>query len=338
MLVENVRAPALQRFRDASASTSSVQGQPLLPVHALLLQKMVEWPPRVRSGTGPILAAHRPNRSEPEHRHERDRRQGSAFSGNNTCNWRAEELIKSEEFRKRICLASERGDGRGNAVGRSPDGLIKHLIHRNMNTPGAVRRGVYAVPQGRRALGQAPTHVEELAFVVEGRLRPALGHAVRLPGQVHLGVGRRAQEVRVERATTSTCRPTPTIRASRPAMPASSIEQSHHQGHGLRLDRPVGAGAGFLKIAHDLRDGALTQRRSISGALIGINGVRRITSGNDRTACRFHEARLAEIAKGSMTMRVSRWLVASATLAIPAAPARPPVARRLLQGQDHRHA
>jgi len=73
---------------------------------------------------------------------------------------------------------------------RSPDGLIKHLIHRNMNTPElCVEAYMLFLKEGERS-GKHRHMWEELAFVVEGEGYDLhWGHDVRLPGQVSSGSG-----------------------------------------------------------------------------------------------------------------------------------------------------
>ena len=58
-----------------------------------------------------------------------------AFSGTKICNWRADEIVKSLEFRKEYAARPNVIPAEEMPWERSPDGLIKHLIHRNMNTP-----------------------------------------------------------------------------------------------------------------------------------------------------------------------------------------------------------
>ena len=58
-----------------------------------------------------------------------------ALSGNNTCNWRAEDIVHSAEFRKEYASRPNVVRAEDMPWERSPDGLIKHLIHRNMKTP-----------------------------------------------------------------------------------------------------------------------------------------------------------------------------------------------------------
>ena len=93
---------------------------------------------------------------------------------------------------------------------------------------------------------------EELVFVVEGE-----GYDLHwdmkfdCQDNFHLGMGGGAQEIRVEAAATYVYVPPYTNHQQlrRPSEArAHRDEQPHHQGHGLRLDRPVGAGAGLLSV------------------------------------------------------------------------------------------
>jgi len=58
-----------------------------------------------------------------------------ALSGDKTCNWRAEELVNSAEFRKEYATRPNVITAEEMPWENSPDGRIKHLIHRNMKTP-----------------------------------------------------------------------------------------------------------------------------------------------------------------------------------------------------------
>src|SRR5438034_9291265 len=58
-----------------------------------------------------------------------------ALSGDKTCNWRAEEIVRSAEFRKEYATRPNVVKAEDMPWERSPDGLVKHLIHRNMKTP-----------------------------------------------------------------------------------------------------------------------------------------------------------------------------------------------------------
>src|SRR6185295_5462198 len=65
--------------------------------------------------------------------------------------------------------------------------------------PRVLRRSLYAVPQARRTLRQASPHVGGTDLRGGGlRLRPALGHEVRLSRCVQMGMGGGAEEIRVE--------------------------------------------------------------------------------------------------------------------------------------------
>ncbi len=60
MLVEN--GCVHQHFNDSETEECIhlvFKAKPLFLFMHLLLQKMVEWPPELRSGTGSVLAAHR---------------------------------------------------------------------------------------------------------------------------------------------------------------------------------------------------------------------------------------------------------------------------------------
>ena len=91
-----------------------------------------------------------------------------ALSGSNVCNWRAEAVAQSEAFRKEYA-------SRPNVIAAeempwedSPDGRIKHLIHRNMKTPElCVEAYMLFLDAGGRS-GKHRHMWEELAFVVEG--------------------------------------------------------------------------------------------------------------------------------------------------------------------------
>ena len=91
-----------------------------------------------------------------------------AFSGNQTCSWRAEELIKSEEFRKEYASRPNVITAEEMPWERSPDGLIKHLIHRNMNTPELCCEAYMLFLKAGERSGKHRHMWEELAFVVEG--------------------------------------------------------------------------------------------------------------------------------------------------------------------------
>ena len=91
-----------------------------------------------------------------------------ALSGNQTCNWRAEELIKSEEFRKEYASRPNVVTAEEMPWERSPDGLIKHLIHRNMNTPELCCEAYMLFLKAGERSGKHRHMWEEVIFVVEG--------------------------------------------------------------------------------------------------------------------------------------------------------------------------
>ena len=91
-----------------------------------------------------------------------------ALSGTNVCNWRAEEIVKSLEFRKEYATRPNVIPAEEMPWERSPDGLIKHLIHRNMKTPElCVEAYMLFLKAGERS-GKHRHMWEEVLFVVEG--------------------------------------------------------------------------------------------------------------------------------------------------------------------------
>ena len=91
-----------------------------------------------------------------------------ALSGTNVCNWRAEEIVKSLEFRQEYATRPNVIPAEEMPWERSPDGLIKHLIHRNMNTPElCVEAYMLFLKAGERS-GKHRHMWEEVVFVAEG--------------------------------------------------------------------------------------------------------------------------------------------------------------------------
>ncbi len=91
-----------------------------------------------------------------------------ALSGSTTCNWRAEELAASQEFRKAYATLPNVVHAEDMPFERSPDGLIKHLINRRMNTRECcVEAYMQFLKAGERS-GKHRHMWEEIAFVVEG--------------------------------------------------------------------------------------------------------------------------------------------------------------------------
>jgi quercetin dioxygenase-like cupin family protein len=91
-----------------------------------------------------------------------------ALSGDKTCNWRAEEILRSAEFRKEYASRPNVVAAEDMPWERSPDGLIKHLINHRMNTPElCVEAYMLFLKDGERS-GKHRHMWEELTFVVEG--------------------------------------------------------------------------------------------------------------------------------------------------------------------------
>jgi quercetin dioxygenase-like cupin family protein len=91
-----------------------------------------------------------------------------ALSGDKTCNWRAEEILRSAEFRKEYASRPNVVVAEDMPWERSPDGLIKHLINHRMNTPElCVEAYMLFLKDGERS-GKHRHMWEELTFVVEG--------------------------------------------------------------------------------------------------------------------------------------------------------------------------
>src|SRR5438445_42529 len=151
------------------------------------------------------------------------------------------------EFPRAIRNAHERRQSRGHALGAFRRRFDQAPRPSSPGHARMLRRSLHAVPQGRRALGQAPAHVG--GDRLRGRrirLRPALGHAVRLPRCLQVGVGRGAEEVRVERGRLHlhpTVHHASALRDRGDA--AHHDEQPHGQGDGLRLVRPGREGPGI---------------------------------------------------------------------------------------------
>jgi hypothetical protein len=82
---------------------------------------------------------------------------------------------------------------------RSPDGLLKHIIHEKMNTKEmCLDIYMHFIPAGKKS-GKHRHLIGGSVLRGRGqRLRPALGREVRLQGHDRVRVGNRAEEVRVD--------------------------------------------------------------------------------------------------------------------------------------------
>ena len=91
-----------------------------------------------------------------------------ALAGTNTCDWRAEAVAQSLEFRKEYAARPNVIAAEDMPWEDSPDGRIKHLIHRKMKSPElCVEAYMLFLDAGKRS-GKHRHMWEELAFVVEG--------------------------------------------------------------------------------------------------------------------------------------------------------------------------
>ena len=98
-----------------------------------------------------------------------EKEKAGALSGDKFCNFYREALETSEEFRKDY-------EGRLNVVKaadlpfeRSPDGLIKHIIHEKMRTAECCIEAYMQFLDPGMASGRHRHLSEEIVFVVEGR-------------------------------------------------------------------------------------------------------------------------------------------------------------------------
>jgi quercetin dioxygenase-like cupin family protein len=92
----------------------------------------------------------------------------AAFSGTKTCTFRADDARASQEFRKNYATRLNLVAAEDMPWERCDDGLIKHIVHRNMNTRECC---VEAYMQFLKPGGRSGKHRhmwEEIIFVVEG--------------------------------------------------------------------------------------------------------------------------------------------------------------------------
>jgi hypothetical protein len=92
-----------------------------------------------------------------------------AHLGDKTCNFRAEDLAKSEEFRRIYETASNVVSAKDMPFEHSPDGLIKHILNARMNTREmCVEAYMQFVPPSSRS-GKHRHMWEEIVFVAQGQ-------------------------------------------------------------------------------------------------------------------------------------------------------------------------
>ena len=93
---------------------------------------------------------------------------GPAHSGSNTATFRAEDALASKEFRKAYETLANTVSAEDMPFERCADGLIKHIVHRRMNTRECcVEAYMQFLKEGERS-GKHRHMWEEVIFVVEG--------------------------------------------------------------------------------------------------------------------------------------------------------------------------
>jgi quercetin dioxygenase-like cupin family protein len=91
-----------------------------------------------------------------------------ALSGSNTCSFHADDIAASEDFRRTYETRFNVVKAADMPWERSPDGLIKHLVHHKLNTRECcVEAYMQFLKPGERS-GKHRHMWEELIFVVEG--------------------------------------------------------------------------------------------------------------------------------------------------------------------------
>jgi gentisate 1,2-dioxygenase len=91
-----------------------------------------------------------------------------ALSGSKTCSFRAEDVAASQEFRKQYETRLNVVHAEDMPFERSADGLIKHLVHKKLNTRECcVEAYMQFLKAGERS-GRHRHMWEEIIFVVEG--------------------------------------------------------------------------------------------------------------------------------------------------------------------------
>jgi len=93
---------------------------------------------------------------------------GPAHSGSNSCTFRAEDVAASQEFRQQYETRRNVVSAEEMPFEHSPDGLIKHIVHRRMDTRECcVEAYMQFLKAGERS-GKHRHMWEEIIFVVEG--------------------------------------------------------------------------------------------------------------------------------------------------------------------------
>ena len=91
-----------------------------------------------------------------------------AHAGDKACNFRAEDIAKSADFRRLYAMATNIVTAEDQPFEHSPDGLIKHLVNERMHTRECcVEAYMQFLPPGGRS-GRHRHMWEEVIFVAEG--------------------------------------------------------------------------------------------------------------------------------------------------------------------------
>jgi quercetin dioxygenase-like cupin family protein len=91
-----------------------------------------------------------------------------AHVGQKTCSFRADDIAASQQFRKDYDARADVVSAQDMPFERSPDGLIKHLVHNKLNTRECcVEAYMQFLKPGERS-GKHRHMWEEVLFVVEG--------------------------------------------------------------------------------------------------------------------------------------------------------------------------
>ena len=203
---------------------------------------------------------------------------GPAHAGSSTCTFRAEDAAASQEFRKQYESRLNVVHGEDMPFERSADGLIKHIVHRRMNTRECC---VEAYMQFLKAGERSGIHRhmwEEIIFVVEGS-----GYDLHWDlkfdclDKFEWEWAEELEKIRMEARRLHLYPAVHQPSAFRHRGGAADRDlQPHRQGHGVRLVRPGGERPGVLVSVPDLVGaplvGALLRRRVYGDAVGGHEG------------------------------------------------------------------
>ena len=161
----------------------------------------------------------------------------AALSGELTSNFLSEAMVESEKFREEYAKLPNVIKAEDMPWERSPDGLIKHLVNKKMQTRECCMEAYMQFLNNGERSGKHRHMWEELIFVVEGSgllhcdLMPGLA-----PGGVRVGLGRGALYVlvvvgrlRLHRALHIAS----AFRQSRRGVPHHRDVEPYRQRHGL---------------------------------------------------------------------------------------------------------